>query len=88
MGWDALYERMAAHVLAPGDELFDKTDATYTVTEVNDDGSVTFEIDGGSPERFAVDHRSATWSEGEVVIALTEGLLETPDGSGAELVDA
>ncbi|MFB6132481.1 MAG: hypothetical protein ABEJ44_03645 [Halanaeroarchaeum sp.] len=79
---------MPGHDLSPGDELFDRTDATYTVTDVHDDGSVRLEITGGEPERFAVDHRTAEWSEAEILTALSEGLLETTDDRSAELVDA
>lgn len=88
MGEESVVHHMSGHQLSPGDELLDKTDATYTITEVHEDGSVTLEITGGEPERFAVDHRTAEWSEAEIVTALTEGLLETKDGRSAELVDA
>ncbi|MFW5918739.1 MAG: hypothetical protein ACOCSF_00905 [Halanaeroarchaeum sp.] len=74
---------MTNHALSAGDELYDKTDATFTVTEVHDDGSVTFEIDDGESI-----HRTATWDEDEVTTALTEALLETSDGRSSELVTA
>lgn len=88
MGEESVVHGMPGHNLSAGDELFDKTDATFTVRKVHDDGSVTFEITGGEPERFAVDHRTAEWTEAAIVTALTEGLLETKDGRSAELVEA
>lgn len=72
---------MPTHALSRGDELLDKTDAQFTITEVHDDGSVTLEIDDG-----AGIHRTATWSEDEITTALSEGLLRTHDGKSAELV--
>lgn len=83
MGEERVPRDMTSHELAAGDELFDKTDATFTVTAVHDDGSVTLEIDDGE----AI-HRTAEWSEAEIVTALEEGLLETSDGRSAELVHA
>ncbi|MGM0397544.1 MAG: hypothetical protein ACQEQY_00990 [Halobacteriota archaeon] len=74
---------MPEHALTAGDELFDKTDATFTVSEVHEDGSVTLEIDDG--DRI---QRTATWDEAEITTALREGLLETSDGKSAELVTA
>lgn len=81
MGEERVPRPMARHELAAGDELFDKTDASFTVTAVDDDGSVTLEIDDGDAIQ-----RTATWSESEIVTALEEGLLETRDGRSAELV--
>ena len=72
---------MVDHQLTAGDELFDKTDATYTITDVHEDGSVTLEIDVGD-----TDHRTTTWDEAEITTALAEGVLETSDGRSAELV--
>lgn len=74
---------MASHALSPGDELYDKTDATFTVTAVDDDGAVDLEIDDGDGL-----HRSAHWSDDEIRTALEEGLLRTGDGKSAELVTA
>lgn len=72
---------MTDHQLSPGDELFDKTDAAYTITEVHDDGSVTLEIDDGESL-----HRTATWEESDIVAALREAVLETADGKSEELL--
>lgn len=83
MGEEVLQSGMTSHTLEPGDELYDKTDATFTVTEVHDDGSVTLEIDDGKSI-----HRTATWDEDEITTALTEGLLETSDGRSEELLTA
>jgi hypothetical protein len=83
MGEETVSSSMTSHTLAAGDELYDKTDASFTVTEVHDDGSVTLEIDDGKSI-----HRTATWDEDEVTTALTEGLLETNDGRSEELLTA
>ncbi|MFB6081275.1 MAG: hypothetical protein ABEJ67_00505 [Halanaeroarchaeum sp.] len=74
---------MPRHALSAGDELLDKTDATFTITAVEDDGSVAMEIDDGDGL-----HRTAEWSEGEITTALEEGLLRTRDGKSAELVES
>lgn len=74
---------MSAHRLAVGDELYDKTDARFRITEVHDDGGVALEIDDGNGF-----HRSAAWSEEEITTALSEGLLRTKDGRSDELVEA
>lgn len=73
---------MPAHALTEGDELYDRTDAKFTVTGVSADGSVSLDIQGDAVSR------SATWSESEIITALEEGLLRTSDGRSAELVDA
>ena len=83
MGLESVSTTMTSHALSAGDELFDKTAATFTVTDVHEDGSVELEIDDGE----AI-HRTAEWSEEEIVTALEEGLLETSDGRSAELVTA
>ena len=83
MGFESVSTPMTKHALSAGDELFDKTKATFTVAEVHEDGSVTLEIDDGESI-----HRTAEWSEAEVVTALEEGLLETSDGRSDDLVTA
>lgn len=83
MGVETVSTTMTNHALSAGDELFDKTAATFTVTEVHEDGSVTLEIDDGESI-----HRTAEWSEAEIVTALEEGLLETSDGRSADLLSA
>lgn len=74
---------MPTHALSDGDQLYDKTDATFTITAVHDDGSVSLEIDDGDGL-----HRSAEWSETEITTALEEGLLRTADGRSEELLEA
>lgn len=83
MGEEGVGVGMPDHALTAGDELFDKTAATFTITEVHEDGSVTLEIDDG--DRI---QRTATWEQEEIVTALREGLLETKTGKSAELVNA
>ncbi|MFB6134485.1 MAG: hypothetical protein ABEJ55_05810 [Halanaeroarchaeum sp.] len=72
---------MPTHALSEGNELYDRTDAKFTVTDVSDDGSVSLDIEGDAVKR------SATWSEDEIATALEEGLLQTSDGKSTELLE-
>lgn len=69
------------HTLKPGDELTDEDNATITIEDVHDDGSVSArEV---REDGFEDEHE---WSEEEICGALVDGNLTRTDGKSHELV--
>jgi len=73
-----------AHALKAGMELVDTNTGTeITVTEVDDDGSVTVLAWFG--ERKKSEYTTETWTEREANTGLSHGEIETTDGKSHEL---
>lgn len=73
------------HAIEAGDELIDTVEeVALTVTEVHDDGSVTWKAWEGD-EHGVGDYITRTMDENAVRIALADGILERTDGLSHEL---
>lgn len=78
------------HTLETGTELIDQNEDTRLIVEdVHDDGSITWVVEDdvqGEPTRVKLNDTRETVTEEEIVTALVDGIVATPDGKSHELV--